>query len=251
MKSRLIAALDVPTADQALELVAALRNEVGMVKVGSQLFTAAGPDIVRAIVRSDVPVFLDLKFHDIPNTVAEAAVAATRLGVRILNVHAAGGPEMMQRTADAVTKAALSEGLVRPAVIAVTVLTSSDEATLVATGIKNLPEEQVIKLALLAEQNGMDGLVASPLEVAAIRSAISRQGFLLVTPGVRPAGASYDDQKRVMSPAEAVAAGADYVVMGRSIISAKDPVAAARRIAVEMAGALGEIPTDRQELQHG
>jgi orotidine-5'-phosphate decarboxylase len=234
-RNKLIVALDVPAIQQARELVALLRNEVGMFKVGSQLFTAAGPDFVREIVKSGVGVFLDLKFHDIPNTVAAAAVEATRLGVTLLNVHAAGGPEMMQRTADSVTDVASREGLQRPSVIAVTVLTSSDAATLLSTGITNSPADQVTKLALLAEQSGMDGLVASPLEVPSIRTAIRRRDFLIVTPGIRPSGAAIDDQKRVTSPAEAIAGGADYLVVGRPITSAKDPVAAARRIAAEIA----------------
>jgi len=235
-RNKLIVALDVPTIPQARELVALRGNEVGMFKGGSQLFTAGGPDFVREIVKSGIGVFLDLKFHDIPNTVAAAAVEATRLGVTILNVHAAGGPEMMQRTADSVTDVAVREGLHRPSVIAVTVLTSSNEATLRATGINNSPADQVTKLALLAAQSGMDGLVVSPLEVAAIRAAVKRRDFLIVTPGIRPSSAALDDQKRVSSPAEAIAAGADYLVVGRPISSAKDPVGAARMIVAEIAG---------------
>ena len=234
-QNKLIVALDVQTTQEARELVELLGPEVGMFKVGSQLFTAAGPEIVRDIVRSGSRVFLDLKFHDIPNTVAAAAVEATRLGVTILNVHAGGGPEMMRRTAAAVSEAAAAEGLLRPSIIAVTVLTSADEATLNAVGVENTPEEQVIKLARLAAENGMDGLVASPLEVRAIRTAIPQRGFLIVTPGIRPAGSALDDQKRVMSPAETVLAGADYLVVGRPIIAAKDPVAAAKMIGAEIA----------------
>lgn len=234
-QNKLIVALDVPSLQQARELAALLRNEVGMFKVGSQLFTAAGPEFVREIVKSGVRVFLDLKFHDIPNTVAAAAVEATRLGVTLLNVHAAGGSEMMQHTADSVTDVAAREGLQRPSVIAVTVLTSSDEAVLRSTGITNSPADQVTKLALLAEQSGMDGLVASPLEAPAIRAVTKRQDFLIVTPGIRPSGAAFDDQKRVTGPAAAIAAGADYIVVGRPITSAKDPVVAARMIAAEIA----------------
>ena len=234
-QNKLIVALDVQTTQEARELVELLGPEVGMFKVGSQLFTAAGPEIVRDIVRLGMSVFLDLKFHDIPNTVAAAAVEATRLGVTILNVHAGGGPEMMRRTAAAVSEVAAAEGLLRPSIIAVTVLTSTDEATLNAVGVENTPEEQVIKLARLAAENGMDGLVASPLEVRAIRMAIPQQGFLLVTPGIRPAGTALNDQKRVMSPAATVLAGADYLVVGRPIIAAKDPVAAAKMIQSEIA----------------
>ena len=234
-QNKLIVALDVQTTQEARELVELLGPEVGMFKVGSQLFTAAGPEIVRDIVSSGSRVFLDLKFHDIPNTVAAAAVEATRLGVTILNVHAGGGPEMMRRTSAAVSEVAAAEGLSRPSIIAVTVLTSTDEATLNAVGVENSPEEQVIKLARLAAENGMDGLVASPLEVRAIRTAIPKQGFLLVTPGIRPAETALDDQKRVMSPAASVLAGADYLVVGRPIIAAKDPLAVAKMIQSEIA----------------
>lgn len=239
-KDKLIVALDVETIQRARDLVSILRNDVGMFKVGSQLFTAAGPDIVREIIRSGSRVFLDLKFHDIPNTVAAAAVEATRLGVTILNVHAAGGNEMMQRTAAAVSNTAISEDLTRPAVIAVTVLTSSDATTLEALGMTADPQELVLKLALLAAQSGMDGVVASPLEVSAIRTVVKRSGFLIVTPGVRPRGGARDDQKRVMSPAEAIAAGADYLVVGRPITAARDPGAAARLIVAEMESVSGD-----------
>lgn len=235
VQDKLIVALDVPTAAEARELVELLGAEVGMFKVGSQLFTAAGPEIVREIVRSGKRVFLDLKFHDIPNTVAAAAVEAMRLGVTILNVHAGGGPEMMKRTAAAVSEAASAEGLSRPSIIAVTVLTSADGATLQAVGVTNAPEQQVIRLALLAAENGMDGLVASPLDVPAIRAAIPQRGFLVVTPGIRPSGTTLDDQKRVLSPAGAIRAGADYIVVGRPITAAEDPVATARMIKVEIA----------------
>lgn len=236
-QNKLIVALDVQTAAEARTLVKLLATEVGMFKVGSQLFTAAGPEVVREIVRSGNRVFLDLKFHDIPNTVAAAAVEAARLGVTILNVHAAGGPEMMKRTAAAVSEAASSEGWARPSVIAVTVVTSADQATLEAIGVSNTPEAQVLKLALLAAENGMDGLVASPLEVPAIRAAIPQPGFLIVTPGIRPGGIALNDQKRVMTPAAAISAGADYLVVGRPITAANDPVTAARMIVAEMASA--------------
>jgi orotidine-5'-phosphate decarboxylase len=235
LQNKLIVALDVQTAQQARELVSILKDEVGMFKVGSQLFTAAGPDFVREIVRSGARVFLDLKFHDIPNTVAAAAVEATRLGVTILNVHAAGGAEMMQRAAAAVAETALAEGLSRPHVIAVTVLTSSDETTLRALGITNSSATQVIKLASLAAQSGMDGVVASAREAREIRAAVTNPNFLIVTPGVRPSGSAADDQKRVTTPAAAIAAGADYLVVGRPVTSAADPVAAARRISEEIA----------------
>lgn len=237
-KDRLIVALDVSTERRARELVDSLRGIVGMFKIGSQLFTEAGPKIVSEIASSGNGIFLDLKFHDIPNTVSCAAIAATRLGVSIFNVHALGGREMMQCTADAVSEVATKEGLKRPSVIAVTVLTSSDAATLSDVGIGSEPETQVRRLSLLAEAAGMDGVVASAQEVAVVRSAVMRPGFLIVTPGVRPAGIIQDDQKRVMTPAQAIRAGADYIVVGRPITNAKDPVESAGQILEEMEAGL-------------
>ena len=234
-KNKLIVALDVSTAHQARELVQTLHGVVGMFKVGSQLFTGAGPDIVREIIKSGSRVFLDLKFHDIPSTVAAAGAEATRLGVSLFNLHAAGGSEMMRRTAEAVSKTADAEGLTRPSVIAVTVLTSADAATLSEIGISSSTEDQVRSLSLLAEASGMDGVVASPREIALVRSAIKRESFLVVTPGIRPSGSALDDQKRVMTPAEAFSDGADYIVVGRPITSAKDPIQAAEHIIDEMA----------------
>ncbi len=237
-KDRLIVALDVSTERRARELVESLRGIVGMFKVGSQLFTEAGPKIVSEIRTSGNGVFLDLKFHDIPNTVACAAVAAARLGVSIFNVHASGGREMMQRTADAVSEVATKEGLKRPSVIAVTVLTSSDATMLSEVGIGSEPETHVRRLSLLAEASGMDGIVASPHEVGAVRSTVIRPGFLIVTPGVRPVGAALDDQKRVMTPAQAIRAGADYIVVGRPITGAQDPVESAGQVLEEIEAGL-------------
>ncbi|MCA1573258.1 MAG: orotidine-5'-phosphate decarboxylase [Acidobacteria bacterium] len=238
-KDKLIVALDVDSPRQALALVNTLRDLVGMFKIGSQLFTEAGPKIVSEIASSGKGVFLDLKFHDIPNTVSCAAVAATRLGVSIFNVHASGGREMMRRTADAVSEVAMIQGLKRPSVIAVTVLTSSDATMLSEVGIGSEPETQVRRLSLLAEASGMDGVVASPHEVAVVRSTVMSCGFLIVTPGVRPAAAALDDQKRVMTPAQAIRAGADYIVVGRPITSAKDPGESAGQILEEMESGLG------------
>ena len=238
-KDRLIVALDVSTERRARELVDSLRGIVGMFKVGSQLFTEAGPKIVSEIVSSGNEVFLDLKFHDIPNTVACASVAATRLGVSIFNVHASGGREMMQRAADAVSEVAAKEGLKHPSVIAVTVLTSSDATVLSEIGIGSEPESQVRRLSLLAQASGMDGVVASPREIGAVRSTVVIPGFLIVTPGVRSAGAALDDQKRVMTAAEAIRAGADYIVVGRPITSAKDPVESAGKVLEEIDPGLG------------
>ena len=233
-KDKLIVALDVDDPNKALELVQVLKGRVGMFKVGSQLFTAAGPKLVREIVNSGERVFLDLKFHDIPNTVAAAGVEATRLGVSIFNIHAAGGSEMMRRTAESVSECAAAEGIVRPIVIAVTVLTSSSASTLAETGYKTEPAELVRRFALLAEASGMDGVVASPQEVELIRSVVKKPEFVVVTPGVRPEGTAQADQKRVTTPREAIQAGADYLVVGRPILDAPDPVRAAERIIQEM-----------------
>ena len=236
VRNKLILALDVETIAEARRIVSQLRGIVGMFKIGSQLYTAAGPDLVREIVAMDEHVFLDLKFHDIPNTVAAAGVEATRLGVSIFNVHAVGGSEMMRRTADAVTAAAESEGLPKPAIIAVTILTSSNDETLNEIGLAGGAEEAVKRLALLSESSGLNGVVASPREIGVIRATVQASGFLIVTPGIRPAGASYEDQKRVTTPGEAIRAGADYIVVGRPVLKSDDLVRAAQSIIDEMDG---------------
>lgn len=233
-KNKLIVALDVATADKARRLVSTLRGLVGMFKIGSQLFTAAGPALVREIVNSGERVFLDLKYHDIPNTVACAGVEAARLGVSIFNLHAAGGSEMMRRTADSVAECAVAEGLTRPLIIAVTVLTSANAATLAEVGYSLDPSELVPRLALLAEASGMNGVVASPREATVIRSVVKKPDFIVLTPGVRPEGSTVFDQKRFTTPREAISAGADYIVVGRPIIGAPDPAQAARQIIEEM-----------------
>ena len=233
-KNKLIVALDVKTVDEAQRLVDMLRGIAGMFKIGSQLFTATGPKFVRELVNSGERVFLDLKFHDIPNTVAAAGVEATRLGVSIFNVHAGGGSEMMRRTVAAVAQSAEAEALTRPTIIAVTVLTSADSTILAEVGWSSTPEKLVERLALLAEAAGMDGVVASPREVSIVRSVVRSPGFVVVTPGVRPEGVALGDQSRVTTPREAIAAGADYLVMGRPIIEAPDPARAALQIIDEM-----------------
>jgi orotidine-5'-phosphate decarboxylase len=237
VKDRLIVALDVETGREARELVAQLREYAGMFKIGSQLFTAAGPAIVREIVATGARVFLDLKFHDIPNTVAAAGVEAARLGVAMFNVHALGASRMMRRTLEAVTETSAREGFARPLIIAVTALTSADSAALEEVGIPSGPEALVARLARLTEECGLDGVVASPREVALVREAVPQREFLIVTPGVRPKGTALDDQKRTMTPAEAVQAGADYLVMGRAILKASDPQRACTEIVEEMAHA--------------
>lgn len=233
-KDKLIVALDVETASRARELFAALRGVVGMFKIGMQLFTAVGPSIVREIINAGGRVFLDLKYHDIPNTVAAAGVEAARHGISIFNVHTFGGTEMMRRTADAVGEVAEREGLVRPKIIGVTLLTSVNDRILTEIRVINSPERQVTALAQLAAASGLDGVVASPLEVVPVRAAVAKKDFLVVTPGVRPAGAAPHDQRRLTTPAEAIRAGSDYLVIGRPIIDADDPVAAANSIVAEI-----------------
>lgn len=234
MKDKLIIALDVPTRREALRLVSQLRGAAGMFKVGSQLFTAAGPDLVREIVAAGERVFLDLKFHDIPNTVAAACVEAARLGVSLVNVHALGGGEMMRRAVETVDEATRREALRRPAIIAVTVLTSADKAALEEVGLPSDPGAQVAALAQLADACDLDGVVASPHEIEIVRAGVARQDFIIVTPGVRPAGVAHDDQKRVMTPTAAMRAGADYLVVGRAILQATDPARAAAEIVAEI-----------------
>lgn len=233
-RERLIFALDVDSFDQALDWTRQLSEMVGVFKVGKQLFTRCGPDVVKMIRDEGGEVFLDLKYHDIPNTVAKAGVEACRLGARIFNVHALGGREMMERVVAETD--ALDSGN-RPLRLAVTILTSSTAATLREVGIERPIEEMVPRLARLARDAGMDGVVASPREVSLIREACG-EDFVIVTPGVRPAFASIDDQKRVTTPAEAIAAGADFLVIGRPVSAAAEPVAAAKMILEEMEGAL-------------
>lgn len=236
-KERLIFALDVGTLAEADELVDLLEGSVGMFKVGKQLFLRTGPTIIERIRERGSEVFLDLKFHDIPQTVARAAMEATRLGVAIFNVHASGSAEMMKQTVHAVDRVCRTEKLRRPRILAVTVLTSISSVDLKTIGVVSQVQDQVVRLARLAESCGMDGVVASPQELGPIRRACARK-FIVLTPGVRPAGCDSDDQKRVAGPADAVGRGADYVVVGRPIRDAPDPRAAARAIVNEIASAL-------------
>lgn len=237
-RDKLIVALDVDSADRALDLFEALREMVGMFKVGSQLFTATGPDIVRKIVARGGRVFLDLKFHDIPNTVAAAGIEATRLGVSIFNVHASGGAEMMKRAAEAVAETAARERLAKPKVIAVTVLTSLDQNGLEQIGISGDPRSVAARLARMAAECGLDGVVASGQEIETIRSAITNSDFLIVAPGIRSTNNPLDDQRRTLTAAEAIRAGADYLVVGRPILTANSPVDQARQFVEEIESAL-------------
>jgi len=232
-KERLIVALDVATKEKALSLVERLKAEVKIFKIGSELFTSCGPDIVAAVRSNGCGIFLDLKFHDIPNTVARSAAAATRLGVSILNVHALGGYDMMKKAAESVSIEAKALKIAKPKIIAVTILTSMDEKSLKKIGIDDNMEKQVLKLAKLAKDALLDGVVASPAEVRSIRRELGEE-FIIVTPGVRPEWASAGDQKRVATPKEAVLNGANYIVVGRPIVEAPDPLAAAKKILEEM-----------------
>lgn len=233
MHRRLIMALDVASVPEALELVDLLKEDVGLFKVGKQLFLHAGPQIVRDIRERGGEVFLDLKFHDIPRTVAKASVEATRLGVRIFDLHASGSFQMMRQTVLDVGRVCRNEGLQRPKILAVTVLTSLNQDDLKRVGVRGGVENQVVRLARLAREAGMSGVVASPHEVARIRKECGRK-FLIVTPGVRPPKGTRDDQKRVMTPEASIRAGADYLVVGTWIRDASDPVEAAREIVARM-----------------
>jgi orotidine-5'-phosphate decarboxylase len=231
----LLVALDVATAESALALAADLRGIAGGFKVGSRLFTSAGPSLVRRLVDQGARVFLDLKFHDIPNTVAQAVEAAVDTGAWMIDVHAAGGAAMMQAAARAAAEAAARRGSAAPIMIAVTVLTSMDEPTLRETGVERPVLQQVLALARLTQAAGLQGVVASPQETAAIRNACGPD-FTIVTPGIRGAvaGVGRDDQSRTMGAADAVRAGANYLVVGRPIIAAAQPKAAAEAIAEEL-----------------
>lgn len=222
LKSKIIVALDVETAAGARSIVAELKGFVGAFKVGLQLFTSCGPDFVREMVGKNVKVFLDLKFHDIPNTVAKASAEAARLGVWMFNVHAVGGREMMLRASAVVAEICEKESIQKPLVIAVTVLTSSNAETLEEVGIVIPVVTQVENLARMAAECGLDGVVASPHEVSAVRLAVTSPDFLVVTPGIRSISATNDDQKRVTTIRQALANGSDYVVIGRPITQAKD-----------------------------
>jgi orotidine-5'-phosphate decarboxylase len=233
-KDRLVIALDLDNAHEALSLVDELNDAVGMFKVGHQLFTAYGPDIVRRIIDKGARVFLDLKYHDIPNTVARASAEAVKLGVSIFNVHALGGLDMMKAAASAAAETAHKQGIPRPLALAVTILTSMDDAAIRRDlKINRSLRREVSHLAELAHRAGMSGVVASPQEIIMLRKAI-RGAFTILTPGVRPAWAEKDDQKRIMTPGEAVASGADLIVVGRPVLKAADRRAAVEKILQEL-----------------
>lgn len=232
---RLLVALDVESGARALQLADALKGVADGLKVGSRLFTLEGPPLVKALVARGARVFLDLKFHDIPNTVAQAVDAAVQTGAWMIDVHASGGSAMMQAAAKAAREAAARAGRTPPLMIAITVLTSMDDAALRETGVERALLQQVVALARAAQTAGLDGVVCSPHEIAPIRQACGTD-FTIVTPGIRgaAAGTEKNDQMRTMGPAEAVRAGANYLVVGRPIIAAPDPRVAAQRIVEEL-----------------
>lgn len=225
---KIVVALDFAEAKQALAFVDRLDPALCRVKVGKELFTAEGPHLVEQLVGKDYGVFLDLKFHDIPNTVAKACEAAAKLGVWMLNVHASGGRAMMEAARNAVDKSSHS-----PLLIAVTVLTSMDQAALNEVGVSGELQDQVLRLALLTEQSGLDGVVCSAQEAPMLRSKVAPD-FCLVTPGIRPATASKDDQSRIVTPADALRQGSSYLVIGRPITQAPDPIEALQAIHAEI-----------------
>lgn len=227
---KIIFALDVNTLAEIEQWSELLSRKVGMFKVGKELFTSCGPEAVKTVQRHGGRLFLDLKYHDIPNTVAKASIEAGKMGVQFVDMHALGGAEMMSTAATAVRKEFGSE---RPKMLAITILTSSTAETLRQVGIDHPVDQMVVRLAKLAQESGMDGVVSSPLEIELIRK-VCGPDFLIVTPGVRPFFAAADDQKRVMTPAEAVKAGADFLVIGRPIAKAADPVTAAGMIVDEI-----------------
>jgi orotidine-5'-phosphate decarboxylase len=234
MRNPIIVALDVQTPEAALKLVEQLTPVAGGFKVGNELFTSAGPDIVRRIRALGAPVFLDLKFHDIPNTVAKAVAAAVQLDVQMLTVHVSGGTEMLKAAEQVAQESAWKLGHAPPLVLGVTVLTSLDAVALSQIGLDPNISRQVRRLANMANQAGLRGLVCSPREVAEVRQMVPASTQLVI-PGIRPASASVDDQKRTMTPREAMALGANWLVIGRPICAAPDPRAAAEQILKDIA----------------
>jgi len=229
MRNPIIVALDVPTAEAALNLAERVAPHVGAFKIGSELFTSGGPDIVRRVRSTGAAVFLDLKFHDIPNTVAKAVAAATRLDVQMLTIHAGGGFAMMRAAEESAQQTALQSGRNAPLVLGVTVLTSMEGQTLAEVGVESNVGRQVERLAALAVQAGLRGLVCSPLEIAALRQLLPAS-VQLVTPGIRSGTEKADDQRRTLSAREAMEAGASWLVIGRPIYAAADPAKAAQDI---------------------
>jgi orotidine-5'-phosphate decarboxylase len=228
-KEKIIFALDVDHFSEAQRWVNLLKDHIGIFKVGKQLFTHAGPKVVDMIRKKNQKVFLDLKFHDIPNTVAKAGEEATKLEVAMFNLHALGGLEMMKKTVEASREMAKNLGISRPLILAVTILTSMDESVMKEVGIQGPILEEVGRLAFISMKAGVDGVVASPQEIGIIRERCGEK-FLIITPGIRLPSEKKDDQKRTLSPKEAISNGADYLVIGRPIKEAKDPLEAVQKI---------------------
>lgn len=232
---RIFCALDTIETEKAVSLARTLMGTVGGLKLGLEFYCANGADGFKAVAETGMPIFLDLKFHDIPNTVAGAIRAVAPLGPKILTIHTQGGPEMMRRAAETAAEEAARHGHVKPWVTGVTILTSMDDADMKAIGVEDKVCDQVARLAALADANGLDGMVCSPMEITLARAA-TNPDFKLVVPGIRPAGSEAGDQKRVMTPGDAVSAGADVLVIGRPITQADDPAEAARAIADSING---------------
>lgn len=232
-RRRIIVALDLPSSEEAFSLISRLRGKVGMFKIGSELFTTAGPEFVRKVVALGEEVFLDLKFHDIPNTVAKAGISAARLGVFMFNLHATGGKEMLVRASSEVREYCEKESLRPPKILAVTILTSLNKELASEVGFSGEILDLVKKLSALAREAGLDGVVCSPKEIEVVRAECGGD-FLIVTPGIRPLFASADDQKRITTPREALDAGADYLVIGRPITKASSPEEAVEAIISEI-----------------
>lgn len=230
---RIFCALDTTETNEAVALARKLQGVVGGVKLGLEFFCANGADGFKAVAETGMPIFLDLKFHDIPNTVAGAIRAVAPLAPKILTIHTQGGPEMMRRAAETAAEEAAKHGYDKPWVAGVTILTSMDDSDLKAIGVNDVVADQVVRLAALAHKSGLDGMVCSPREIKLARLATSPD-FKLVVPGIRPAGSAAGDQKRIMTPADAIGAGADVLVIGRPITQAEDPAAAAQAIAASI-----------------
>jgi len=220
IKKHLIVAMDVSTEEEALKIATEIEGSAEYLKIGKQLFTKAGPSLVKKLKDKGFKIFLDLKFHDIPNTVAKAAIEATRLGVDMFNIHASGGSVMMETTVKEVTRFCVDQEIARPAILGVTVLTSMSDEDLSELGCGNSVQKQVELLGRLSKRSGLDGVVASAKEVELIRKVCGNK-FVIVTPGVRPAWAASDDQKRVVTPKQAITNGSDYIVIGRPILKAE------------------------------
>jgi len=239
--TRVIVALDFPDMKTAADAVASLEPGLCRLKVGKELFTSAGPALIEMLINRGFDVFLDLKFHDIPNTVARACAVAARMGIWMVNIHASGGREMLLAAREAI-----DEQHHHPLLIGVTVLTSLSSADLIEIGVNSTAEEQVLRLARLSRSTGLDGVVCSAREAETLKAELGTD-FVLVTPGIRPAGAAGNDQKRTMSPAQAINAGSHYLVIGRPVTQAKDPLAVLRSINEEINTALKELKVESEE----